>query len=209
MQIKVCGMKDPGNIRELIQLPINWLGLIFYEQSPRYAGELNVDELKIVPSSIQKTGVFVNASAKNISEHVRRFDLQAVQLHGEESPALCRELKSQGVQVIKTFSIENPEDLKSCVFYEDACDYYLFDTKTLQYGGSGKKFDWQTLSFYQGKTPFFLSGGIDLEDAETIQQLDFPQFYAVDLNSRFEILPGIKNIGKIQQFINLSSHHSS
>jgi phosphoribosylanthranilate isomerase len=202
MQIKVCGMKDALNIKDLVQFPINWMGLIFYEKSPRYAGDLEASALEIVPPSIQKTGVFVNASAENILERVRQYDLQAVQLHGEESPAFCRELQSQGVQVIKTFSIEKSEDLKSCIFYEDACDYYLFDTKTSKYGGSGKKFDWQALSFYEGKTPFFLSGGIDLEDAATIHQFNHPGLFAVDLNSRFEILPGIKDTKKIKKFIN-------
>jgi phosphoribosylanthranilate isomerase len=201
MQIKICGMKDPQNIKDLVKLPIDLIGLIFYEKSPRYVGDLDAKIMEIVPPSIQKTGVFVNASIKTILDRVQQYGLQVVQLHGDESPAFCRELKRHGIRVIKAFSIEEADDLARCVFYENVCDYFLFDTKTPQYGGSGKKFDWRILAFYQGETPFFLSGGIGVEEAEAIHQLDFPQLYAVDLNSKFEILPGLKDIGKIQQFV--------
>jgi phosphoribosylanthranilate isomerase len=207
MQIKVCGMKDAQNIKDLVQLPIDWMGLIFYEKSPRYAGDLDANVLDIVPPSIQKVGVFVNASIENILDRIRQYDLQAVQLHGDESPAFCRELKKHNIQVIKTFSIEEADDLAQCIFYENTCDYFLFDTKTPQYGGSGKKFDWQFLFFHKGEIPFFLSGGIGLEDAKTIQQLNFPQLHAVDLNSRFEIMPGLKDIDKIKKFLSYEQNN--
>ncbi|MDR3219174.1 MAG: phosphoribosylanthranilate isomerase [Dysgonamonadaceae bacterium] len=200
-------MKHPENIRELIALPIDMMGLIFYEKSPRYAGGLAADTLDIVPPSILKIGVFVNASQACVLDTVQRYRLQAVQLHGNESPVFCRELQAQGIQVIKAFSIEESKDFTYCTLYDKCCDFFLFDTKTLQYGGSGKKFDWQILSAYTGKTPFFLSGGIGLEDAESIRNLNFPGLYAIDLNSKFEILPGTKDIEKIKTFLTALNQH--
>ena len=198
MKLKVCGMKYPENIAELVKLPIDWMGLIFHEQSPRFVGDLDAAFLQTIPSSIRLTGVFVNKSKEYILDKVEKYRLKTVQLHGSESPVLCKELKSSGVEVIKAFQVENPDDLRECVFYETACDYFLFDTKTLQYGGSGKKFDWKILSAYSCETPFFLSGGIDLEDIETIKRLKMKQIHAIDINSKFEIAPGIKDINKIK-----------
>ncbi|MDR3339321.1 MAG: bifunctional indole-3-glycerol phosphate synthase/phosphoribosylanthranilate isomerase, partial [Candidatus Symbiothrix sp.] len=200
-KIKVCGMKHPSNIAELSQLPIDMMGLIFYEKSPRYAGDLDADALRVIPENIWKIGVFVNASETKVLDKVERYDLQAVQLHGNETPEYCKKMKEKGIVVIKTFQIAEPEDFTYCTLYNKYCDFFLFDTKTPQYGGSGKKFDWQILSAYTGKTPFFLSGGIGLEDAEFIRNLNFPGLYAVDLNSKFEILPGTKDIEKIKTFL--------
>jgi phosphoribosylanthranilate isomerase len=201
MKIKVCGMKNPENIKELITLPIDMIGFIFYEKSPRYAGNLDLEALKIIPDSIRKVGVFVDETIEKITTKIREYDLSMVQLHGIESPSLCNKLKAQVIKDIKSFSIEEKEDLKECVFYENACDYFLFDTKTPQYGGSGKKFDWQILSYFQSEKPFFLSGGIGMEDMDTINQLKIPQLYAIDLNSKFEIEPGIKDISKLKEFV--------
>jgi phosphoribosylanthranilate isomerase len=201
MKIKVCGMKYPDNILELSTLPIHIIGLIFYKQSLRFAGELKPDDLQEISSRMQLAGVFVDETVENILHTVHKYHLQMVQLHGMESPAICKELKSKGVQVIKAFPVEETEDLKSCVFYEEVCDYFLFDTKTPHYGGSGKKFDWQMLSCYQGKIPFFLSGGIGPDDVEAIKQLSLPLLYAIDVNSRFEIAPGLKDISKLDYFI--------
>jgi phosphoribosylanthranilate isomerase len=205
MKIKVCGMKYPENIIELCDLPIHMMGLIFYEKSLRYAGELNVEHLSKVRSCMQLVGVFVNEIQENILKKIQKYDLQIVQLHGMESPVTCKDLKSKGIKVIKTFQIEEPGDLKKCIFYENVCDYFLFDTKTSQYGGSGKKFDWQILLSYESQTPFFLSGGIGMDDIESIKQLNIPQLYAIDVNSRFEIAPGLKDISKLKQFISYLS----
>jgi phosphoribosylanthranilate isomerase len=203
MKIKVCGMKIPENIQELAALPIDLIGLIFYDKSPRYAGNLDAKTFKTFPPTIQKTGVFVNATQAYILEKVAQFDLQAVQLHGDESPGFCRGLQAQNIPVIKAFQIREALDFEQCASYKNACNYFLFDAKTPQYGGSGKKFDWNILSSYKGDTFFFLSGGIGEEDAETIRQLRHPFLYAIDLNSRFEIEPGVKDIPKLSKFIHL------
>jgi phosphoribosylanthranilate isomerase len=201
MKIKVCGMKYPGNIKELTALPIDMLGMIFYEKSPRYAGGLNAGELDNIPPAIRKVGVFVNESLENMLEIIDRYHLQMVQLHGNESPALCEKIKLRGVEVIKAFPVKETGDLKKCSIYENRCDYFLFDTPSSRYGGSGKKFDWQILSSCKSQTPFFLSGGIDSSDIESIRQLPVSQLYAIDLNSRFEFSPGLKNINKLKEFI--------
>jgi phosphoribosylanthranilate isomerase len=198
---KVCGLKSLENIAEIARLPIDMMGLIFYEKSPRYAGNLPPEALKPLPASIRKVGVFVNASKETILEKVQPYDLQMVQLHGQETPALCSELRATGIEVIKAFPVAEAADFQLALNYEAACDYFLFDTKTPQYGGSGKQFDWKILSAYTGKTPFFLSGGIGLEDLETIKHLKHPLLYAIDLNSRFETAPGVKDINKLKQLI--------
>ena len=194
-------MKYPENIKELVNLPIDMMGLICYEKTKRYAGNLPANELRDVPANIQKVGVFVNASEEDIFEKNKEYDLQIVQLHGDESPDFCREIKKTGIKVIKSFSIEGIDDFEKLHLYEDTCDYFLFDTKTPLYGGSGNKFDWEILSSYNGQTPFILSGGIGLEDVESIKKLQNPKLYGIDLNSRFEISPGEKDIEKLRKFI--------
>ena len=201
MEIKVCGLKSPENIQALAELPVDMMGMIFYEKSPRCIDERDADRINALALTIPKVGVFVNASLDVILDKVERFGLQLVQLHGQESPDFCQTLKGKGIKIIKVFQIKTTEDLKICRLYEDCCDYFLFDTPTPHYGGSGNKFDWELLSAYTGTTPFFLSGGIEPEDAAIINQLNFPQLVAVDLNSRFETAPGIKDINKIRQFI--------
>ncbi|GMO32146.1 MAG: phosphoribosylanthranilate isomerase [Candidatus Azobacteroides pseudotrichonymphae] len=200
MKIKVCGMKYPENIAALSRLPIQMIGLIFYKKSTRYVKEVDIKIVEL-PKHIQLVAVFVDEVLKNILDTINQYGINIVQLHGVESPQLCKELKKQGITVIKAFSIEEEEDLMSCIFYENVCDYFLFDTKTFQYGGSGTKFDWQILSSYYGEIPFFLSGGIGNNDVETIKQLKNPQLYGIDLNSQFEIKPGLKDIDKLQSFI--------
>ena len=194
-------MKDPENIQALAQLPIDMMGLIFYEQSPRCVDERNAGRISALSTAVPKAGVFVDASPDVVLDKVKRFQLQLVQLHGQESPDFCRALRSEGISIIKAFRMATIADLKSCAFYENCCDYFLFDTMTPKYGGSGNKFDWEMLSAYTGTTPFFLSGGIAPEDAGIIGRLNFPQLFAVDLNSRFETAPGIKNIDSIREFL--------
>jgi phosphoribosylanthranilate isomerase len=191
-------MKDPENMRALAQLPIDMMGLIFYEKSPRCVDERDADRINALSLKILKAGVFVDAAPNVVSDKVERFQLQFVQLHGQESPNFCSALKSKGISVIKAFHGYNE---KICGIYEGCCDYFLFDTPTPKYGGSGNKFDWKTLSAYSGTTPFFLSGGIAPDDAEIVRQLNFPQLFAIDLNSRFEVSPGIKDVDKIRQFL--------
>ena len=201
MKVKVCGMKYPQNIRDLEGLHPDYMGFIFYPPSPRYVGEDT--ELKtFLPSiSIKKVGVFVNAAYEEIIKIRTDFSLDIVQLHGKEPEALCRQLKQQGIPVIKAFSISSPADFIDTKEYVDVCDYFLFDTKTPHYGGSGLKFDWQILQAYTYHVPFFLSGGIALSDVEDIKKIAHPQLVAIDVNSRFETSPATKNINQLQQFI--------
>ena len=200
MKIKVCGMKDPENMQALAELPVDMMGLIFYKKSPRCVDERDACAINALSLSIPKAGVFVDASQEIILEKIEQFQLQFIQLHGQESPDFCQALKEKGIQIIKTFHVKTVEDLKTCLPYEARCDYFLFDTPTPHYGGSGNKFDWEILSAYTGTTPFILSGGISPEDAGIIGPLDFPQLFAIDLNSRFEVTPGIKDIDSIRRF---------
>lgn len=201
MKIKVCGLKSPENIKALAELPVDMMGLIFYEKSPRCVENIDAGKINALALKIPKVGVFVNAFFEYILDKMEKFQLQIVQLHGNESPEFCSGLKNRNISVIKAFQIKTVEDLKTCRLYDGCCDYFLFDTPTPQYGGSGKKFDWELLSEYKGKTPFFLSGGIAPEDAVLIKQLNIPKLYAVDLNSKFELSPGIKDINKINSFL--------
>jgi phosphoribosylanthranilate isomerase len=201
MIIKVCGMKHPDNMRDLAELTVDMMGLIFYEKSPRYVDEQEADSINALSLTIPKVGVFVNASQDVILGKIETFQLQYIQLHGQESPEFCYALKKKGIPVIKAFQIKSVEDWETCLLYEGCCDYFLFDTPTSQYGGSGNKFEWNLISTYTGSTPFFLSGGIAPEDAEIIKQLNFPQLVGVDLNSRFEVTPGIKDINSIRRFL--------
>ncbi|HEY8401441.1 MAG TPA: phosphoribosylanthranilate isomerase [Cytophagaceae bacterium] len=204
MKLKVCGMRNAENIRELVKLQPDYIGFIFYEKSKRYAGaELEPQLVLNLPSSIQKVGVFVNASIEYIKEQIEKYQLHVVQLHGDEIPEACAIAKATGITVIKAFSVDSAFDFSSTMPYESVCDYFLFDTKGEGYGGTGKSFDWSILTKYNNKVPFLLSGGIDLEHAERIKDLKGFNLHAVDINSRFEIEPGLKDINKIRQFIKL------
>ncbi|MDR1810493.1 MAG: phosphoribosylanthranilate isomerase [Prevotella sp.] len=200
MKIKVCGMKEPENIRRLAQLPVDFMGLIFYPKSPRYAGELPPEALSVLPERIKKVGVFVNEQAETVLACMEKYTLDYVQLHGDESVETCKLIREK-YPVIKAFSIYDEADLGKTANYQDACDYVLFDTKTPQYGGSGQKFDWKILDAYTGRLPFFLSGGISPEDAEQLKTIHHPLLYAVDLNSKFETVPGMKDTGMLERFL--------
>jgi phosphoribosylanthranilate isomerase len=199
--IKVCGMREPDNIREILTLDPDFLGLIFYPKSSRYVTSPTIINNIRFGQNTKKTGVFVNATEDEIMQKVKLYELQAVQLHGEESVVLCRSLRNKGVLVLKAFQIYAAEDFEDTLLYNDQVDYFLFDTKTASYGGSGSKFDWSLLDAYHGNTPFFLSGGIGPDDVQAIQKINHPLFRGVDLNSRFEIAPAIKSYKLLQQFI--------
>ena len=197
----VCGMREPDNIREILTLDPDFLGLIFYPKSSRYVTSPTIINNIRFGQNTKKTGVFVNATEDEIMQKVKLYELQAVQLHGEESVVLCRSLRNKGVLVLKAFQIYAAEDFEDTLLYNDQVDYFLFDTKTASYGGSGSKFDWSLLDAYHGNTPFFLSGGIGPDDVQAIQKINHPLFRGVDLNSRFEIAPAIKSYKLLQQFI--------
>ncbi|MCC8171780.1 MAG: phosphoribosylanthranilate isomerase [Parabacteroides sp.] len=201
MIIKVCGLCRPENIRQVAALEISWMGFIFYPPSPRFAGGLPAAALAAVPASIRKVGVFVNEEAARIRQYVQQYGLHAVQLHGDETPGFCSGVRERGVQVIKAFAVAEASDFTACARYEGHCDYFLFDTKTPLYGGSGRQFDWGTVKSYRGTVPFLLSGGIGEEDAERLATFSHPLCAGIDLNSRFEEAPGQKDVIKLGRFI--------
>lgn len=198
MKIKVCGMRDGENIRQVSCLGIDYMGLIFYGRSPRAVS----GSPSYLPSGIKLTGVFVDASYGDICDRVKEFGLSAVQLHGDETPGFCREIKSLGVEVIKGVRVAQVSDFEVAALYEGACDYLLFDTACSGYGGSGKRFDWGLLADYSGSVPFFLSGGIVLESVTDILSFRHPQFAGIDINSGFEKAPAVKDAAKVKEFIN-------
>lgn len=196
--IKVCGMTEAENIRNVEQLGVDMIGFIFYPKSPRHLCEMP----EYLPVHAKRVGVFVNESKEDILMYADRFALNYIQLHGNESPEYCRSLRSNGLHLIKAFSISQPKDLTEVSAYKGLCDYYLFDTKTPQYGGSGNQFDWSLLNrCYNGTTPFLLSGGINPYSAKAILEFQHPQLAGVDINSRFETSPGIKDVERIERFL--------
>ena len=202
MQIKICGLREPENIREIAALQPDYMGFIFYPNSPRFAKNLDVSLLNALPASIKKVGVFVNENLENILTYIQKYDLDAVQLHGADNKRLCREIKEEAkTMVIKVFPIMASYNLKVTKDYEDAADLFLFDTKTDLHGGSGQKFNWNILHDYQGEKNFLLSGGISADDVKAIRKIEHPRMIGVDLNSKFEIRPGLKNAALIRQFI--------
>ena len=273
--IKVCGMRDAQNIREVAALGVNLIGLIFYPKSPRYVKSISSDagiipdyssltpkplskgegsdmldkqlkaeetkgetrnkqpvsaQLKstqskapfnkvITPLSLGEgqggeavipkfVGVFVDDMPQNIVTAVYNYHLSYVQLHGDESPVMIDNLRRTlvpdivpQIKIIKAISVSSAEDLKRCEPYEGHVDLFLFDTKCKGYGGSGQKYDWSVLEAYTGQTPFLLSGGIGPDDADRLRDFHHPQCVGIDLNSKFETAPGMKDINLLQNFL--------
>ncbi len=213
MKVKVCGMRDPGNIEALLHLPIDYLGFIFYPKSPRYVGEGElegwVNDNEQLFGRVKRVGVFVNSEIEDILNRVHDYQLDFVQLHGEESPEYCRELQSfwsmssmRGARLIKAFRVDEAFDFDITNDYAAHCSFFIYDTRGAGYGGTGKTFDWQLLENYDGKMPFLLSGGIRADMAAAIRALDLPSLAGVDINSGFETAPGIKDVDLIEKFIN-------
>jgi phosphoribosylanthranilate isomerase len=203
MNIKVCGITQLKQLQQLDGMDIDFAGLIFFKGSPRYVvDKLAANEVQALDLDIKKTGVFVNEEFDEVMKMIDAYALDVVQLHGDETPYQCEEL-SEHTEVIKVFSIgEQAKDIDELVAdYDDVCDYYLFDTSVKgAKGGTGKKFDWKKLSKSKIEKPFFISGGIELDDAVKLKAIKHPDFYGVDINSRFEKEPGIKDMAKILQF---------
>ena len=201
LKLKVCGMRESQNILDLAALRPDFMGFIFYAPSKRYALPLlEAKVLASLPTSIIKTGVFVNEQVSTILELVQQFHLQAVQLHGKESVADCGALKKQGLLVIKVFHVDAQFNWQSLEPYEGVCDYYLFDTADAAWGGTGKTFDWSVLKNYTSHKPYFLSGGLSEEHLPLPQELLNTPLEALDINSRFEERPGYKNIALVKAF---------
>lgn len=201
--VKICGMVESENIMAAAELKPDIMGFIFYPQSPRFAGEvLNAEILSNLPSGIRKAGVFVNAGFITIMDTVRKYSLDIIQLHGTETQDFCRRIKDTGTEVIKVFNISSNIDFKTAEQFIPYADYFLFETATENHGGSGQKFDWKLLDRYETGHPFFLSGGITPADSDKILGITHHAFHGIDLNSRFEIKPGLKDINKLKEFIN-------
>jgi phosphoribosylanthranilate isomerase len=202
MKIKVCGMREADNVQQLATLKPDYMGFIYYAKSPRFAGGTDEKVLHNVPPGISKAGVFVNESAEVIEQLIHQHQFKVIQLHGNESPEFCSRFKGK-VQVWKAFGINDNFNFDQLNAYKGRVDYFLFDTKTEAHGGSGQTFNWQVLNHYQLTIPFFLSGGLSLENLGSIKEINHPQLYGVDLNSRFETEPGIKDITKLKQAFNI------
>jgi len=203
LKLKVCGMRLAANIAAVAELQPDYMGFIFYEKSPRLISDVSAELIKYIPSEIKTVGVFVNEDIEKLKDKVNTLKLKAVQLHGSESPEYCETLKLSftALEVIKAFGIDEDFDFSALKPYLNVVDYFLFDTKTKAHGGSGITFDWLVLDRYKDQKPYFLSGGIDLEHTEAIKNIRDERLYALDINSRFEIEPGLKDAGKIKEFI--------
>lgn len=201
LKIKICGMREKENIRQVAELNPDMMGFIFYPSSSRYAGKTDPEILNDLPQKIIKTGVFVNSSFDQIIGTVSKYSLGMVQLHGDETPELCSRIKETGIPVMKVFSMANDFDFGICRQYISCTDYFLFDTSVSGYGGSGEKFDWEVLDKYTFQHPFFLSGGISPGDAEKVMSIENGGLRGIDINSRFETKPGIKDVILIRNFI--------
>ena len=198
--IKVCGMKDPANIAEVVLLKPQYMGFILYERSPRFVNLLTAEKLvKNIPSSIKKTAVLVNEQVENAVQIAQSGIFDIIQLHGNESADFCKIL-SEYIPIIKAFSIRDalPENLQD---YQNSCSMFLFDTAGKKFGGTGKKFNHSILNNYSLKTDYMLSGGISADDSGYIKSIDADKMAGVDLNSRFETEPGIKDISLLKYFI--------
>jgi len=206
MKIKVCGMRNVENLSSLLALKPDFVGFIFYNKSKRYVEEFPQINF---PQNIKKVGVFVNETIQEVLNKVKEFQLDCIQLHGNETPEYINQLlnyelvsESKSIDIIKAFSVDENFDFNNTSAYEDDCDFFLFDTKGKDYGGNGIKFNWEILQNYKGKTPFLLSGGISKVDVEGIKNIHHKYFEGVDVNSGFEIEPGLKNIDNIEEFKN-------
>jgi len=191
VKIKICGMTNRHNVEDVLKLKPDYMGFIFYSKSPRCVKDrIKPDFIRSISSQTIATGVFVDEDHDAILRIADRYGLAAVQLHGSETPEMCYSIKSRGITVIKAFAIASGNDFDITKKYGTAADYFLFDTKTENHGGSGKTFDWSALESYKGTTPYFLSGGISPQNISAAAQTGC---YAIDINSRFETEPGMKD----------------
>jgi phosphoribosylanthranilate isomerase len=200
MLVKVCGITQKDQYNALVDFGIEMIGINFYPKSKRYVSEPITT--KNSNHQTKTVGVFVNPSLNEVRAVAERHNLEIIQLHGNESVELCKSI-SKLYPVIKAFGIDENFDFTSLSEYEGACKYFLFDTKTKQFGGSGVKFNWTRLDQYKGPTSFLLSGGITIEDSVKIRKMNHPKLIGVDINSGFEVKPGIKNIELIKEMLNI------
>lgn len=201
MIVKVCGLRDPDNIRAVDRLAPDLAGFIFYDRSPRRVPGDDEHAQAVRGCRTAAVGVFVNAPAEEMLRTAERFALRWLQLHGDEPPETCQTLRRQGYGIIKAVRIAAAGDLDAARAYESCADYLLFDTRCAGFGGSGQRFDWSLLGAYTGRTPFLLSGGLGPDCADDLLRFSHPRFAGVDLNSGFETAPGMKDPEKLEKFI--------
>jgi phosphoribosylanthranilate isomerase len=198
MKIKVCGLRDVDNIKAVTALKPDYVGFICYDRSPRFVSDIAVADLDNLSADIYKTAVLVNESKEKVEELISNYRFNAIQLHGNESPEFANSFRDR-VVVFKAFGLNEDFDFSQLNNYVNKVDYFLFDTKTVIHGGSGKTFNWAILNNYKLDVPFFLSGGLSLDNLAEVKNITHPQFYGVDLNSKFETAPGVKDIEKLKQ----------
>ncbi|MGE4586598.1 MAG: phosphoribosylanthranilate isomerase [Mangrovibacterium sp.] len=207
IKIKICGMRHPENIAAVAVLRPDYLGFIFHPGSSRYVGAKPPLELfSSLPDTIGRIGVFVDEDPHQLRALCRQYGFFAAQLHGRETPAQCRLIRENGLQVIKAFALDEQFDFRQLEAYAETVNYFLFDTRGSLPGGTGRKFNWQLLERYRLAVPFFLSGGIGPADAPALLALQHPQFYAADVNSSFEQAPALKNVCRLKPFIRALRH---
>ncbi|WP_151089555.1 phosphoribosylanthranilate isomerase [Hymenobacter baengnokdamensis] len=195
MQVKICGMREAANLWAIATLSPDFLGFIFYPKSVRYVGDsLTPAEMRGLPATVRKVGVFVDAPLSELLITATRYGLDYVQLHGHEAPAYCRAVKQNSLPIIKAFSIDETFDFSTLAEYAPFCDYFLFDTKGAHPGGNGVAFDWRVLANYHGATHFLLSGGLGPDNAADLLNFHHPQLAGYDFNSKLESAPGLKDI---------------
>ncbi len=201
MEIKVCGMRETNNIQSIVDLGVDYIGFIFFEGSPRFFGEHRI--IPEVDSKVKKIGVFVNESVDNVGQQIGKHRLDGVQLHGDETPAYIHSVKKAFPDVLiwKAFRMKDASDLQQIKVYEGLCDRYIFDTKGKQYGGNGTTWNYHILKDQEIETSFFLSGGIDEQVDKEILMNIHPNCIGLDLNSKFELEPGLKDVNKLKTFI--------
>ena len=197
LKLKICGMRDAENIHQVTALRPDFLGFIFYEKSPRNV----TNPLPKIDSTIEKVGVFVTEDLDFITQKIKTYDLQIVQLHAQHSPEFCQAIQKLRVKVWKVFSLGATFDFDETKKFQGACDAFLWDAKGKNKGGNGIHFNWNLLKNYKGDTPFLLSGGIGLEDVQKIKTLRHPKMMGLDVNSKFEKAPALKNIAQLKKFI--------
>ncbi|NQY12064.1 MAG: phosphoribosylanthranilate isomerase [Flavobacteriales bacterium] len=201
MKIKVCGMREEENVWAIAEMQPDYLGFIFFEGSKRNIKDTYPTFLNYIDSNITKVGVFVNERTENILDSCRLYNLTMVQLHGNEWPAQCKELMDKGLKIMKAFSVDDNFDFETVNEYKGNVDYFLFDTKGANYGGNGIAFDWDLLKKYDNEVPFFLSGGVDESVLDELDFLKEMNIVGIDVNSKFEVEPGLKDVPRLKEFI--------
>ncbi|MBK6392999.1 MAG: phosphoribosylanthranilate isomerase [Saprospiraceae bacterium] len=198
LEIKVCGMRDPGQIKQLAEIAIDYIGLIFYASSPRFVDQV-IDHT--IFGDKKKVGVFVNSPIEHILYTQSKYQLDVIQLHGHESPDMCTSIQNRGLEVIRAFSVDKNFDFSKVMEFDGYADRFIFDARGDAPGGNGVRFDWNKLREYEGATPFLLAGGISYDHLDEIKYFDHPACIGIDINSRFEKAPGDKDLITIKKFV--------